>query len=259
MLKKRQLEMIKKQVSIHLRKRKNTENVTACQLLDKEFVDNLCKVDDCYKFLKVDRASPPYWQSRKKEVLAMIRQLGIPTLFFTLSAAETRWKELLVILMKTVRNKVITEEETLDLDYKDKCELISKDPVTCARYFDKRIRELFRVLQHPKGPFSDNKIIDYYIRVEFQHRGSPHVHCLLWLKDAPVYDRTNPESIATCITFIDKYITANSSFDSNFIQLQTHGHSKSCMRFKGDKVICRFDFPHLPMPSTAILEPLESE
>ncbi len=70
-------------------------------------------------------------------MLAMIRQLGIPTLFFTLSAAETRWPELLVILMKTVRNKNITEAETSELDYKDKCELISKDPVTCYRYFHK--------------------------------------------------------------------------------------------------------------------------
>lgn len=33
-------------------------------------------------------------------IMAMVRQLGIPTLFVTLSAAEARWPELLVILKK---------------------------------------------------------------------------------------------------------------------------------------------------------------
>ena len=259
MYKKRQLQMITKQISLNLRKSKNTENITAGKLLNRDFVDNICKVNDGYRFLKVDRASPPYWQSRKKEVLAMIRQIGIPTLFVTFSAAETRWKELLVILMKTVRNKDISEEETNELDYKDKCELISKDPVTCSRYFDKRIRELFHVLQHPKGPFNDHPITDTYVRVEFQHRGSPHVHCLLWLNNAPIYEKDDSNSINNCLKFINKYITTNSdNIDETLIQLQTHRHSKSCLKFKGDKVICRFDFPQLPMPSNVILEPVDS-
>ncbi|CEP13549.1 hypothetical protein [Parasitella parasitica] len=31
---------------------------------------------------------------------------------------------------------------------------------------------------------------DYYYRIEFQHRGSLHVHMLLYLKGAPVLDNT---------------------------------------------------------------------
>ena len=33
---------------------------------------------------------------------------------------------------------------------------------------------------HPLG-----HITDYVIKIEFQMRGSPHAHCLLWVKDAP--------------------------------------------------------------------------
>ena len=33
------------------------------------------------------------------------------------------------------------------------------------------------------------KIIDYFYRVEFQQRGSPHIHSLLWVQDAPVIDK----------------------------------------------------------------------
>ena len=36
-------------------------------------------------------------------------------------------------------------------------------------------------------------------------RGSPHAHCLLWVKDAPKIDK-DPDDIVC--TFIDKYITA---------------------------------------------------
>lgn len=29
------------------------------------------------------------------------------------------------------------------------------------------------------------EVIDKWHRTEYQHRGSPHIHGLLWLKDAP--------------------------------------------------------------------------
>jgi hypothetical protein len=44
------------------------------------------------------RSSPSYWKEKTKKVLAMVRQLGKCTFFITLSAAETKWKELLVSL-----------------------------------------------------------------------------------------------------------------------------------------------------------------
>jgi hypothetical protein len=30
------------------------------------------------------------------------------------------------------------------------------------------------MLLKPGGPFAENKIIDFYYRIEFHHRGSPH-------------------------------------------------------------------------------------
>jgi hypothetical protein len=34
-----------------------------------------------------------------------------------------------------------------------------------------------------KGPFS-GKLVHYYYRVEFQQKGSPQLHLLLWIKNA---------------------------------------------------------------------------
>jgi len=142
-----------------------------------------------------------------KELMSMIRQIGIPTFFLTLSAAETHWAELLVILAKILENRVISEEEAINLTFMEKSDLIQKDPVTTSRYFDKRIRELFKLIKANDGPFGKYQIIDTYIRIEFQQRGSPHVHCLLWLKDAPIYDQKCQLQNERCIAFIDQFIT----------------------------------------------------
>ena len=48
-------------------------------------------------------------------------------------------------------------------------------------------------------------ITNYVIKIEFQMRGSPHAHCLLWVKDAPKIDK-DPNDVVCA--FIDKYITA---------------------------------------------------
>ena len=42
------------------------------------------------------------------------------------------------------------------------------------------------------------------IRIEFQARGSPHAHPILWIKDAPKLDVNTDEEV---ISFIDKYQT----------------------------------------------------
>ena len=83
-----------------------------------------------------------------------------------------------------------------------------------------------------------------FYRIEFQQRGSPHAHDVLWIKYAP-----NPESSqAEVITaFIDKYVSAalpSEEHDPELFtlvsQLQRHTHSAACR--KTGKT-CRFNFP----------------
>jgi hypothetical protein len=94
--------------------------------------------------------------------------------------------ELLVILKKVVDNQDITLDEANQMNYGEKARLIQNDPVTCARYFDNRFKELKKTWKSADGPFP-GKILHYYHRIEFQQRGSPHVHMLVWIKDAPVF------------------------------------------------------------------------
>ena len=61
-------------------------------------------------FLRHISGTQPYWQTFMYEVVAMVKQLGIPTWFMMLSCADVRWPELLQIVARTQGNN-ITEDE----------------------------------------------------------------------------------------------------------------------------------------------------
>ena len=182
----------------------------------------------------------------------MIRQLGNPTWFCSFSAAETRWIHLIKILGRLLDNKDYTDDEVTQMTWQKKSELIQKDPVTCARNFEHMVQlfvhDFIKSSCQPIG-----EVIDFFYRVEFQQRGSPHIHGLFWIKNAPEYGRDCDEDI---IKFVDSYISCKADSDdlSELVNLQRHKHSKTCKK-KG-RAICRFNFPLPPMPRTMILEPL---
>jgi hypothetical protein len=154
-----------------LRKKKG-EKPTAGELLNPTGIEKLICHDHGFRLLKEVRTSPAYWEGKTKQTFAMIRQLGVPTLFLTLSAAESRWCELLVILKKVLDGVTITENEASLMPYQKKADLIRRDPVTCSRYFDYRLRNAFNILFKRKtGIFSPYTLVDHYWRIEFQHRG----------------------------------------------------------------------------------------
>ena len=182
----------------------------------------------------------------------MIRQLGNPTWFCSFSAAETRWIHLIKILGRLLDNKDYNDDEIKRMTWQKKSELIQKDPVTCARNFEHMVQllihDFIKSSNHPIG-----EVVDFFYRVEFQQQGSPHIHGLFWIKNAPEYGKDCEEDI---ITFVDSYVscTANSNELTDLVNLQRHRHSKTCKK-KGHNV-CRFNFPLAPMPRTMILEPL---
>ncbi|PIK45760.1 hypothetical protein BSL78_17400 [Apostichopus japonicus] len=141
------------------------------------------------------------------------------------------------------------------MNWNDKSNLIQSDPVTCARHFDYMFRRFLNDFlyssYHPIG-----EIIDDFYRVEFQQRGSPHIHMLVWVKDAPLYGNAAATDI---VSFIDQYVTCNKPPDTvnQTVNLQSHSHAKTCRKKR--QGVCRFGFPIPPMPRTMILVPLEGK
>ena len=56
----------------------------------KETVSQFIARDRAYSFMNVIKGTPAYWKKFLHEVLAMVKQLGIPTFFLTLSCADLR-------------------------------------------------------------------------------------------------------------------------------------------------------------------------
>ena len=83
---------------------------------------------------------------RKKDIFAMIRQLSLPTWFMSLSAADTRWTDLLKMLAKLNDGIEYSETELKKLTWQEKTKLVQKDPITCSRYFDNRVQEFLNTI-----------------------------------------------------------------------------------------------------------------
>lgn len=233
--------------------RKLTGSITAADLLSSSGIRNFLTHDQAFQFLKNVRGTPPFWSLKIKELIAMVKQLGSPHFFLTLSAADMQWPELLRILSQQ-KGCTLTDEEIAGLSYENKCQLLREDPVLAARQFEYRLRKFFStVLMIPCGPLG--QIETYFYRIEFQLRGSPHAHCLIWLQNGPDVDTASTNELAE---FFGNYISVSIPDDDSLLQtlvprLQKHTHSVACKNKKNDK--CRFRFPRPPSDLTIVASP----
>ena len=125
----------------------------------------------------------------------MVKELGIPTCFLTLSCADLRWEEIPYIIRK-LNNLYLSDEELKNLSYQERCNLLNNNPVLVARHF--RYKEFFKeiILDGPLG-----KTKYYAVRIEFQKKVIPHVYSFVWIFNAPNIE-------AAHIGFIEKTINA---------------------------------------------------
>ena len=231
--------------------------VTSSMIQNPEVLSRLMKNDEALRFMQPIRGTPAYWSSAQKDLFAMLRQLGIPTWFCSFSAAEHRWNDAVATIMRHQNDN----RDPTSLDWSDKNEILRTNPVTVARMFEHRFHvfqtEVIFSKAEPIG-----KVTDYFQRVEFQQRGSPHMHCLYWIDNAPKLDQDGEKAVCD---FIDKYVSCavpseneDAQFRSSVLAVQQHSkkHSKSC-RKKGSE--CRFNFPRPPSVNTFINSPHEEE
>jgi len=248
-------------VQILLRKNKKG-NTTANDVANPEVLNKMIDNDQGYRMLHNVQNSPSYLAAMRKNVFAMARQEGQPTLFLTFSPSESTWIDLLKILYKLRYSKTLSDD--IELTYAQKSDLIRQDPVVCATYFDHRFRALFKLIKSKNVIFKDHIVKHFFYRVEYQHRGSPHVHMLLWLDNAPVFDPAKPETFGACVALIDKYIKCmvdDSSPAHEYLHKNTHKHTHTCFRTDKDKQMkkCRLNIPYPPMNETCILTPLTAD
>ena len=132
----------------------------------KRTIEKFVASDNAFSFMSSAKRTPAYWKQFLYDELAVVKQLGIPTYFLTLSSADLRWEELPYIINK-LNNLGLSEEEQRTLSYKDMCNLLNNNPVLVARHFQYKVEVFFKDIIFD-GPLGKTKY--YAICIEFQER-----------------------------------------------------------------------------------------
>ena len=110
------------------------------------------------------RTGDAYFHEKELHLNSMLKKLGLPTVFITLSMAESRWTELHDILQQTDDSNTIPTNR----------------PLHCALHFMHRFRSLKKEVWKNEKVSGWGTITDFFDRIEFQNRGAAHVHGCYW-------------------------------------------------------------------------------
>ena len=159
------------------------ERITALMLCNPNAVKHLVRTEQTYKFLKNVCGSPAYWQNELYDVLAVLHSLGIPSWFLTLSAANLHWSKIIQAIAVQI-GQHLSHGDILKMSIAERSRYLQQNPVTCVCMFQCCVDSFFMHYLLSKTQ-QLGAMVDYVIKIEFQMRGSPHAHCLLWVKEAP--------------------------------------------------------------------------
>jgi hypothetical protein len=192
-----------------------------------------------------------YHQKERGIASAMVRQLGKPTWFYTMSANDMHWPDLLNGMSEYADDRTLTSDQISALTSAERVRLCRKGCVVSARHFEHRMRATLELFE--KTRMLGKRLSGYIQNTEFQKRGSAHVHGMAWVPNAPSFEVDGPEVVCA---FIDKHVTCTKEgLDVELIKGQEHHHKSSCQR----NGRCRHGFPWAPMLQTQRLLPIRAD
>ena len=201
---------------------------------DEHLEANLCTM------LQSVRGTKQYWFVRQSELKCMVREWGSPTLFLTFSCAEYESPDIANYL-RSVNN--VSSSYNIG-------KLCTEDPISVSRQFSLKFHAFFNTVLK-KGEVL-GKVDHFYWKKEYQARGAPHYHVLLWIRDAPVIGQDDPDKV---LSWIQERITCQIPDKETSPELhrlvtryQMHKCSAYCKRKRkcssGAFITrCRFGFP----------------
>ena len=178
----------------------------------------------------------------------MLREYGSPTLFLTLSYAEYESLEISRYLRKL--NNV---PDSYPIG-----KLCTEDPISVSRNFSQKFHDFLQTVilkGEVLGP-----VAQHFYKKEYQARGAPHYHILLWIEGAPMAGKDEPEEV---LRWIKNRITcripeedSNPELHQLVTKYQRHKCSGYCQRRKKVKgtyiTYCRFGFPRAACGSATL-------
>ena len=196
--------------------------ITASQAKDPKFLAEYVRKDKHIVYEKCQKGHLLII-SVHFELLSMIRQLGTPTWFCTVLAADLKRPDMIRVIARQFGTFYKTDEKIEHLSFEERCSWIKRNPVAAARHFHYRLNCLFTdFLKSDAWPLGEFQ--DFAIRIEFQLRGSPHAHCVLWVKDSRKFGIDEDSKVCD---FIDQYVSCEMPSEEGLLKklvslVQTH-------------------------------------
>lgn len=139
------------------------------------------------------RGTRQYWFKQRSRLISMVDTIGLPTVFFTHSAADHQWPELARLLSPD-------DSDTSS----SRTRAVIENPAISDWFFSYRIQKFVEAFY--VGVLGAS---DYWFRFEWQHRGSPHVHGIAWFPDAPDVQQAvaSPETKQQLLDYVDRIVS----------------------------------------------------
>ena len=263
-------------------------------------------LDDAFSVLDNVKQTPRYWKKARNEMYACLDNLGGFQCFWTLSCADLRWEEAISKALRDEGLELRYSTEGFDYEEEDvkghvevksdksgvwmslnkyleqdanksRHEYVRENVLSLTRCFNQRVQKFITEIVLAKdSPMCVHK---YSYKTEFQNRGAPHVHGVLWmnmkkLEKEPKFkglqeaytqlrkeECVSDEHIEVLARFVDAMSTVSLCAAEVGVQVvktaketQKHHHTrKACRKYGGSA--CRFGKPHFPSDRTLIAVP----
>ena len=190
--------------------------------------------------------TPQYWSGHRNRLEAQIEKFGPPVLFITFSPAEYDW----VNVYEYVKQY---NSDLPNIELLLPAQIFALDPILISTFIRNKFSAL---LEFIKWSNVLGNIKSYWVRDEYQGRGTCHFHCFFWVEGAPILGKSSDEDIAE---FVNSFVTCRlpdkvkePSLHNYVLKYQSHKYGNYCKRVIKNKSsgrftsTCRFSFPRKP-------------
>ncbi|GIY15745.1 ATP-dependent DNA helicase [Caerostris darwini] len=219
--------------------------ISAC---GKKIVNQEGAIEDVHLYFKNLRGSAAYWRSALNELLAQIRCLGAPTYFVTFSSNDLNFLDQRKTLL-IADGRPDVDPSTLDI-YEIQ-QLIEKYPAILSRHFMVRVNALMKFIKNNDEVFG-GKVKDHWWRIEFQNRGSPHLHMVVGIEIHPEFDTEEGKLLLDRNCCCKMPTEEDPELYELVKKCQIHRHTQTCTK-NNTSVRCRFNFPRQECDETRIV------
>ena len=261
---------------IYVRQNPNDDHLTIDELRDMVGTEAETFSNRVLHYAASLRGTRQYWMRQRSRLISMVDTLGMPTIFFTHSAADFHWPEL---------THLFDGSESDNFNQRNS---VADNPALADWLFYYRVQKFVDLFY-----IDILQCKDFWLRFEWQHRGSPHVHGLAWLTNAPnveeIMQSSNNTRKEELITFIDSLVSTTNpavlsdgsnlenipvpvvnphvcarlysqieDYQQDLIELiatcqrHTRCSTSYCLRTKEGQQVCRFGYPKPMQQQTTI-------